>query len=184
MIVQALQRNPLFIVGGAAAARLPAALQQLLGRPVVRQPRRQLDPPGAGHGAPHPHRPVVHAVPRRPRGLRRRRAGGRGHLRRPQREAAGGSSGALPVDQPAPRAAGDTGRPRLLVLLAAEHGPRRRRPDAAVRPRRGHPRAAADGRGACRRPCSSPACTTTCCGAGPSCRAVSTRRAELQLRHV
>ena len=57
----------------------------------------------------------------------------------------------------------------MLVLLAAEHGPATTptgrccststRPSASCRrrPRRRPPR------------CSSPACTTTCCGAGPSC---------------
>ena len=114
-------------LGGAAAAHLPAAVQPLPGRAVVRQPRRQRDPPGHRHAAPHPHRSVGDAVLRQPGRVRRRRAGGRGHLRRPQRQAAGRPPGAVSVDQPALGAAGDARRARRLVLLDPEHGPRRRR---------------------------------------------------------
>src|SRR6185436_5193848 len=48
-------------------------------------------------------------------------------------------SGALPVDQPAPRPSGDAGGADLLVLLDPEHGARRRRPHPALRPRHGDP---------------------------------------------
>ena len=73
---------------GAAAARLSAAVQSLLRRPVVRQPCRQLDPHRARHVASDSHRPVGDAVLLGAGGVRRRRADGRRHLRRAQREAA------------------------------------------------------------------------------------------------
>ncbi len=50
LIVGALQRTPLFHVGRAAAARVPAAVQPLQRRPGVRHPRRQRHPPAAGIG--------------------------------------------------------------------------------------------------------------------------------------
>ena len=101
LILGALQRNPLFISAALPLQDLPAALQPLPGRAVVRQPRRQRDPPGHRHAAPHPHRSVGDAVLRQPGRIRRRRAGRRGHLRRAQRQAAGRAPGALSVDQPA-----------------------------------------------------------------------------------
>ena len=51
LILAALQRHPLFIVGGAAAAGVPAAVQPLRGRAGVRQPRRQRGAAGARHAA-------------------------------------------------------------------------------------------------------------------------------------
>ena len=126
----------------AAAARLSAAVQPLPGRPVVRQPRRQRDPPGRRHAAPHPHRSVGDAV-----------------LQPSPDEYDGGElvvedtygvhavklpAGHLvlyPVDQPAPRAAGDARRARRVVLLDPEHGARRRRAHAAVRSGLGDPAA-------------------------------------------
>ena len=158
-------------LGGAAAPRLPAALQQLLGRPVVRQPRRQRDPPGAGHGPPDPHRPVVHAVPHRaPRSTTAASWWSRTPTASHSVKLPPGHLVLYPVDQPAPRAAGHARHAHLLVLLAAEHGAARRRSDAAVRPRRGDSGPARRPPRRKRRRCSSPACTTTCCGAGPSCK--------------
>ena len=68
--------------GGAAAARISAALQSLLGRAIVRHPRRQLHPAGARHGASHSDGSVGDAVFLAARRVRRRRADDRGHLRR------------------------------------------------------------------------------------------------------
>ena len=52
-------------------------------------------------------RPVGHAVPRRSRRLRRRRAGDRGPVRRPRGQAAGRRLLLYPVLEPAPGRAGD-----------------------------------------------------------------------------
>ena len=166
MILARAAAQPAVHVGGAAAARLPAAVQPLRRRAVVRQPRRQRHPPGRRHGAPHPHRSVGDAVPRRAGRVRRRRAAGRGHLRRARGQAAGRPHGALPVDQPAPRAAGDARRAHRVVLLDPEHGARRRRADAAVRSRHGDPAAHRGPAANTRPPCSSRRCITTCCAAG------------------
>ena len=103
-----------------------------------------------------------------PEDVRRRRAPGRGHLRRAHVEAAGRRHGAVSGDQPAPRHAGDARRAHLVVLLDPEHGRGRRPPHAAVRSRHGdraaHPRHARPRRRSCR----SPAAITTCCGCGPN----------------
>ena len=60
-------------VGGAAAPRLPAALQSLRRRAGLRQSRRQRHPPGIRQVAPDSHRSVRNAVPRRAGRIRRRR---------------------------------------------------------------------------------------------------------------
>ena len=137
LILAALQRNPLFIVGGAAAARVSAAVQPLRGRAVVRQSRRQRHPPGDRHAASHPHRSVGHAVLHAARTSTTAASCGRRHLRRAQRQAAGGPPGAVSVDQPAPRPPGDARRARRVVLLDSEHGARRRPAHAPVRSRHG-----------------------------------------------
>ena len=59
----------------------------------------------------------------RARRVRRRRTPGRGHLRRAFGQAAGGAHGALSVDEPASRPAGDARHPHGVVLLDSEHGP-------------------------------------------------------------
>ena len=121
----------------------------------------------AATGRAHPHRSLGDAVPRRARGVRRRRAAGRGHLRRAQREAAGRRHGPLSGDQPAPRDAGHARRAHRVVLLDPEHGARRRAAHAAVRP--GHGDRAADARapGASVARVAHGLSTTTCCGCGP-----------------
>ena len=133
VILGALQRNPHFMSAALPFRVFPPLFNRYEGGEQLRQSRGQRDPAGAGHAASHPHGSVGDAVLHQPRRVRRRRAADRGHLRRAQREAAGGPPGALPVDQPAQRAPGDARRARRVVLLAAEHDSRRRAADAAVR---------------------------------------------------
>ena len=135
-------------VGGAAPRDRPAAVQPLRRRATatLRQPRRQCDPLPARRRA-DPHRPVGDAVPLRARGLRRRRAGDRGQLRRAQVKLPAGDMVLYPVSslhrvEPVTR-----GTPPRLVLLDPIAGPRRcpahdparhgrRGPQAARRARR------------------------------------------------
>ena len=141
MILEALQQQPALHHRGAAAARVPAALQSLRGRAIVRHPRRQRDP------ARCPARRTAFAPISRRRSSSRSPTSttaascGRGHLRRAQRQAAGRLDGPLSVDQPSSRAPGDARRARVLVLLDPEHGARRRRAHAAVRSGFRHPAA-------------------------------------------
>ena len=147
MILGALQRNPLFISAALPLRVFPPLFNRYQGGQSfgthVDNAIRQVP------GTPHRIRTDLSATLflSRPGRVRRRRAGRRGHLRRAQREAAGRPPGALSVDQPAPRAAGDARRARLLVLLDPEHGARRRRAHAAVRSRHGDPAAAGNRRG-------------------------------------
>ena len=162
--------------GGAAAQGVPAALQPLPRRPVLRHACRQRDPPGTRHAASRAHRPLGDAVPGRARGIRWRRTGRRGHLRRAPREAAGRRPDPLSRRRSLHQVdAGHARRAPGVVLLGAEHGARRRRRtllfdlDTAIQ------RLAAT-RPTTRRPCSLPASITTCCGAGRSSEACCAMR--------
>ena len=107
MILAALQRNPLFMSAALPLRVFPPLFNRYQGGQSfgnhVDNAIRQVT------GTPHrdPHGSLGDALLREPGRVRRRRAGRRGHLRRAQREAAGRAHGALSVDQPAPRAAGD-----------------------------------------------------------------------------
>ena len=106
----------------------------------------------------------------RARRIRWRRTAGRGHLRRPPREAARRTHGVVSIHQPASRSAGDPRRARRVILLDSEHDPRRCRADAAVRSRQRHSVDLPGCSGPSVVPCSSPPSTTTCCDGGPRCR--------------
>ena len=103
MILAALGTNPLFLSAALPLRVFPPLFNRYSGGQSfgthVDNAIRQV----AGHAASHPHRSVRDALPRRARGIRRRRALRGGHLRRAQREAARRPHGALSVHQPAPR---------------------------------------------------------------------------------
>ena len=124
-ILGALATQPAFLLGRPALALRAAAVQSLRGRRALRPARRRLGALGAGQRRAVAHRPVLHAVPVRSGGLRRRRTRSGRHLWHARGQAAGRRPDPVSVEQPAPGAPGDAGRARLLVLLAAEHGARR-----------------------------------------------------------
>ena len=166
VVVTALERTPLFMSaalplrvfpplfnryepGMAFGAHVDNAIRAADGQPAARA-----------------HRPVGDAVPEPPRGVRRRRAGGRRHLRRPRGQAARRRHDPLPGLEPAPGQPGHARRAPGVDLLGAEHGgattPSARccsistwRSARSPRPRPTAPRWS-----------RSPAATTTCCGAG------------------
>ena len=116
IIVEALERNPLFI---------SAALPHRVYPPMFNRYE------GGMHFGSHVDG-AVRIVPgsgakirtdlsatlflSRPRGLRRRRTAGRGHLRRADGQASRRTHGRLSREQPAPRRAGDARRARRVLL--------------------------------------------------------------------
>ena len=170
MILAALERNPLFISAALPLRVFPPLFNRyepgMTFGAHVDNAIRQV----TGHAVPHPHRPVRHALPQPPGGLRRRRAGGRGHVRRARGEAAGRRPDPLSGHEPAPRDAGDARRAAGVVLLDPEHGARRRPADAALRPRHGDQPGQPGGARPSRAWSRSRAAITTCCAAGPTLR--------------
>ena len=113
MILGALQRSALFMSAALPLKIFPPLFNQYAGGHSfgshVDNAIRQVP----GHAASSADRSLGDALLRRSRRLRGRRARRRGHLRRAQREAAGRAHGALPIDEPAPRQAGDERRAGL-----------------------------------------------------------------------
>ena len=141
-ILAALQRNPLFMAAALPLKVFPPLFNRYSGGDAfgshVDNAIRQVP----GLAASRPHRSVRHAVLRRSRRLRRRRAGRRGHLRQPSREAAGRATWCCirrPASITSPPVTAR--RARLLVLLDPEPGARRRPAHAALRHGHGDPAA-------------------------------------------
>ena len=82
LILEALQRNALFVSAALPLRVFPPLFNRYEGGHSfgshVDNAIRQM----SGNASPHPHRSVGHAVLQRARRVRRRRASGRGHLRR------------------------------------------------------------------------------------------------------
>ena len=95
MILAALQRNALFISAALPLRVFPPLFNRYgaASRSATTSTTRSARSPAPAHS--HPHRSVGDAVPRRAGRVRRRRADGRGHLRRPLGQAAGRPHGAL-----------------------------------------------------------------------------------------
>ena len=133
MILAALEQNALFISAALPARVFPPLFNRYQGGQAfgthVDNAIRQVT------GTPHRIRTDLSATLffAGPGRIRRRRTGGRRHLRHAQRQAAGGPHDSVSRDQPASCAAGDARRAPRVVLLDSEHGARRRRAHAAVR---------------------------------------------------
>ena len=128
---------------GAAAARAAADVQPLRAGHDIRHARGQRHPHHARHQRlAHAGRRVEHAVPVRPRGIRRRRTDHRRPVRHALGEAAGRAHGGVSCLVAASRHAGDGRLPLGLVLLGPVDGQGRQHAHHAVRTRSRHPRRA------------------------------------------
>ena len=101
IILRGAGRNPLFKLGGVAASRAAADVQSLRCRHEVRRSCRRCDPRDSGCRHTHAGRYFVDTVSYRSGRLRRRRTGGRRHLRVARGQAPCRRHGALSGDQPA-----------------------------------------------------------------------------------
>ena len=169
MVMQALGRNALFVSAVLPKQVFPPLFNRYdagmtFGAHVDNAIRGYLDTPAAG-----PHRRLGDAVHLGAGGLRRRRAGGRGHLRQACGEAAGRRHDRLSRHQPAQRHADHARLAHRLVLLDAEPDPRRcqrgRCCSTSTWRSGGFPRTVPSIRAWCR----SPRSTTTCCASGRRC---------------
>ena len=95
--------QPAVHVRRAAVEGLPADVQSLRRRALVRQSRRQRHPAGARVATSGQDRSLGNALPRRSRQLRRRRPGHLRHLWRALGQAPRRRHGAVSVDEPASR---------------------------------------------------------------------------------